>query len=51
MDYQKLNSATVKDSYPHIDDSIDAKSGSSWFSTLDIASGYWQVKVDVKDRP
>ena len=42
VDYRKLNSATVKESYPlpHIDDSIDALSGSCWFSTLDLESGY-----------
>ena len=53
MDYRKLNSATVKDSYPlpRIDDSIDALSGSCWFSTLDLASGYWQVEVEERDRP
>ena len=53
VDYRKLNSATVKDSYPlpRIDDSIDALSGSCWFSTLDLASGYWQVGVEERDRP
>ena len=53
VDYRKLNSATVKDSYPlpHIDDSIDALSGSCWFSTLDLASDYWQVEVEERDRP
>jgi len=53
VDYCRLNSVTVKDSYPlpRIDDSINALSGSSWFSTLDLASGYWQVEVDEKDRP
>ena len=53
VDYRRLNSATVKDSYPlpRIDDSIDALSGSCWFSTLDLASGYWQVEVEEKDRP
>jgi len=53
VDYCRLNSVTVKDSYPlpRIDDSINALSGSSWFSTLDLASGYWQVEVEEKDRP
>ena len=43
----------MKDSYPlpHIDDSIDALSGSCWFSTLDLASDYWQVEVEERDRP
>ena len=53
VDYRRLNSMTVKDSYPlpRVDDSIDALSGSCWFSTLDLASGYWKVEVEEKDRP
>ena len=53
MNYRRLNSATRKDSYPltRIDDSIDALTGACWFSTLDRASGYWQVEVEKKDRP
>ena len=51
MDYRRLNSATLKDSYPltRIDDSIDAPSGACWFSTFDLASGYWQVEVEEND--
>ena len=51
MDYRRLNSATLKDSYPltRIDDSIDALSSACWFSTLDLASGYWQVEVEEND--
>ena len=51
-DFRLLNKVTIKDSYPlpRIDDSLDALSGSVWFSTLDLMSGYWQVEVDPKDR-
>ena len=32
--------------YPlHYDDSLNSLSGQSWFSMLDLASGYWQVKL------
>ena len=31
---------------PRIDDTLDALSGAKWFSTLDMASGYWQVQLD-----
>ena len=52
IDYRKLNTVTVKDSYPlsRIDDTLDALSGSTWFSTLDLQSGYWQVEMSEEHR-
>ena len=48
VDYRQLNTVTKKDAYPlpRIDDSLDALSGSAYFSTLDLVSGYWQVPLD-----
>jgi len=52
IDYRKLNRVTKKDAYPipQIDDTLDTLSGSCWFSTLDLVSGYWQVEVAQQDR-
>ncbi|ETM47977.1 hypothetical protein L914_07435, partial [Phytophthora nicotianae] len=48
IDYRKLNSVTVKDSYPMplIDDILDVLGNAKLFSTMDIASGYWNVPMD-----
>jgi len=47
VDYRKLNSVTIQDTYPlpRIDESLDALAGSKYFSTLDLLSGYWQVPL------
>lgn len=51
IDYRKLNALTRKDAYPlpRVNDTLDTLSGSKWFSTLDMLSGYWQVEVDAKN--
>ena len=48
IDYRRLNAVTQQDAYPlpRIDESLDALSGSRYFSTLDLVSGYWQVPLD-----
>ena len=53
LDYRRLNAVTIKDAYPlpRMDDSLDALSGSKWFSTLDLVSGYWQAEIAESDRP
>jgi deoxyuridine 5'-triphosphate nucleotidohydrolase len=52
VDYRKLNKITRKDCHPlpRIDDLLDSFQGSTCFTTLDLASGYWQIEVDPADR-
>ena len=35
---------------PRFNDTSDVLSGASWFSTLDLASGYYQVKLAEEDQ-
>ena len=52
IDYRKLREITTKDAYPlpRIGQTIDALQGAGYFTSLDLASGYWHVPVAEKDR-
>lgn len=52
IDYRHLNKVTKKDVYPlpRIDDALDCLHGASYFSSIDLRSGYWQIAVDAQDR-
>ena len=52
IDYRKLNKITKRDVYllPRIDEILDTLKGAKWFSTLDLASGYWQIEMKSEDR-
>jgi len=53
VDYRELNERTVKNSYPlpRIDAiCLDCLSGATWFSKMDLRSGYHQVAMDERDR-
>ena len=53
IDLRKLNNQTIKDAYslPCIDETLDSLQGSQWFSSLDLKSGYWQVKMAEESMP
>ena len=53
IDLRKLIKQTIKDAYslPWIDEMLDSLQGSQWFSSLDLKSGYWQVKMDEESKP
>ena len=52
VDYRKLNSLTKLDEFPlpSIDDTLDLLTGQKYFTTLDLAAGYWQVQMDPASR-
>ena len=51
VDYRKLNLLTKKDAYPlpRIDRCLDTLTGSVWYSTFDLRSGFHQVAMDPRD--
>jgi len=53
IDYRELNKLTVKNRYPlpRIDDLFDQLQGASYFSKIDLRSGYQQLKVREEDIP
>jgi len=52
IDYRRLNSVTKQDSnpLPLIDNCLHALYGSSWYSTLDLRSGYYNIPIAEEDR-
>ena len=54
IDYRELNNITTKDAYPvpRIDDTLDAlgNQNAKIFTTLDCASGYWQLPLEDEDK-
>ena len=53
VDYRKLNAITFADNFPlpRIQDNLDSLSGSVYFTTFDLFSGYFQTFIDVSSIP
>ena len=52
IDYRKLNAHTITDAHPlpRIDELLEKFRKGKWFTSMDLAAGYWQVEMDEKDR-
>ncbi|CAF3176291.1 unnamed protein product [Rotaria socialis] len=52
VDYRKLNSITIRDSYPlpRMDDTINKLAGAKYYSKFDLKCGYHQVPIDPQDK-
>lgn len=52
VDFRKLNAVTRKENVqmPIIDEQLDKLSGNKYFTTLDLASGYYQIPIARESR-
>src|SRR6266540_829503 len=48
VDYKKVNDLTIVDAYPLpvVNDTVDKIGEKKFYTSIDLASGYWQVEVD-----
>ena len=53
VDYRKVNELVKPDGFPlpRVQDCLDAVAGSSYFSTFDLTSGFFQIPVKEADIP
>lgn len=52
IDFRRLNGVTKKCVHPlpNIGDCLEPLCGNRYFSQLDLASGYWQISINERDR-
>ena len=50
LDFRGLNKVSKTDAYPlpRIDDTLESLGKAKWYCTADLASGYWQIKMEEK---
>lgn len=53
IDFRKINQFRKRDAIPlpRTDDLLEALGWADWFSSLDLASGFWRMQVKEEDRP
>ena len=52
VDYRKLNAITKPDTFPlpRIDDLLDQLGQAKYFSLVDLAAGYWQIRMSEQSK-
>ncbi|GET66741.1 retroviral-like aspartic protease 1 [Rhizophagus irregularis DAOM 181602=DAOM 197198] len=52
IDFRKINQMTITDAYPlpRIDDLLEKFRVAKWFTTINLASGYWQIEMKGEDK-
>jgi len=52
VDYWALNAVTRTETFPlpRVDDLLDQLGNSRFFTTLDLANGYWQIRLSQSSR-
>src|SRR3954453_2227418 len=52
VDYRRLNKVTKPDRFPlpRIDDLLESFRTANWFTTMDLASEYWQIEMNEEDK-
>jgi transposase InsO family protein len=53
IDLREVNKRTIKDAYylPRMEETLDALSGSQFYTCLDLQMGYWQIEIREEDKP